>query len=156
MNLESVSQLVAQHSPQSLSQAQNKIEKAKSERAILQRMVQRIMWGMLLLGIGIILLVANKGFDLRLLSFFSSFFMLGGTGLAAYGVLAALRDGVAISGGRLPSGISEATDVKSLPTQVVAPSLPSVTERTTQLIPRDAPPKYAHDDLHQDVSKTGE
>jgi len=155
MGLESVNQLVAQHSSQSLSQAQNKIVKAEQERAIVKLMVQRLMWGMLLIGIGVIMIVANKGFDLWLLRFVSALFMLSGTGLALYGVLASVRDGVAISGARVPSGISETTDVKSLPIRELALSLPSVTERTTQLI-SDAPRKYAHDDLHQDVSKTDE
>jgi hypothetical protein len=156
MNLESVSQLVAQHSSQSLSQAQNKIVKAEQERAMLKLMVQRIMWGMLVVGLGIVLLVINKSFGLPFLGLFSSLLMLGGTGLALYGVLAALRDGVAISGARLPLGIPEPTDVTSLPTQRVPLSVPSVTERTTQLIAREGLPEIAQDDLHQDVSKTRE
>jgi hypothetical protein len=156
MNLESVSQLVAQHSSQSISTAQNKIVKAEQERAILKRMVQRMMWGMLLIGIGIILIVTNKSFAIRYIGLVSTLFLLGGTGLGIYGVLAALRDGIAISVGRLPPGISEATDVKLLPTQRDALRVPSVTERTTHLIARDGLPEVAYDDLHQDVSKSRE
>jgi hypothetical protein len=38
---------------------------------------------------------------------------------------------------RSPLQIPEATDVKSLPTNAFPASLSSVTERTTQLIPRE-------------------
>jgi hypothetical protein len=156
MNLESVGQLVAQHSLTPLAQTPIKIQKAENERAVLQRMVQRIMWGMLILGIGIIFLVANKSFDLRLLSLLASAFTLGGAGLAGYGVLAALRDGMAPSGGRLPVRSSEAADVKSLPTEPVPLPLASVTEGTTQLFTSDGPSKDTHENLRQDVSKTRE
>ena len=154
MNLESVGQLVAQHTSTPISQTPTKIEKAQHERAILQRMVQRIMWGMLIIGLAIILFVANKSFDLRLLSLVASCIGLGGTGLVSYGVLAALRDGVAPSAARLPPSV-EAAEVKSLPTQPVPLSIPSITERTTQLITNDVR-ENAHEDLRQDVSKTSE
>jgi hypothetical protein len=135
MNLETVGKLVTQHSSESLILTEEKIDKAKAERVLLQFMVRWMMWGMLLLGIGVLMLVTNKYFDLgRWFGLAASTFLLGGVGFATYGVLAAMRDGAAISGRHSRRNITGTIDRKSLPTNPIPASLPSITERTTQLI----------------------
>jgi len=133
MSLETVGKLVAEHSS-APAEAQNKIDKAAIEQALVRNMFTWLMFGMIILGIGVAMLVINKNFDIgRWFSLLSSFFILGGTGIATAGVLNAIRRGTSIVGMRLPNK-------KSLPTNSIAAELPSITERTTQLIPaEDAP-----------------
>ncbi len=142
MNLETVVTLVAQHSSTPI-ETQNKIDRAERERALVQQMFSWIMWGMIVLGIGVAMLVTNKYFDLgRWFALASSCLLLGGTGIATFGLLNSIRQGVAISGKRAPREIPGATETKSLPTNPIPPALPSITERTTQLISgEDARPK---------------
>jgi hypothetical protein len=91
-----------------------------------------LMFGMIILGIGVAMLVINKNFDIgRWFSLLSSFFILGGTGIATAGVLNAIRRGTSLVGMRLPNKKS------LLPTNSIAAELPSITERTTQLIPAE-------------------
>lgn len=138
MNLETVGKLVAQHSSLPIVPSQNKIEKAALEQALVKQMLSWIMWGMMVLGVGIVMLAANKYFDLgKWFGFVSGCLLLGGTGIATFGLLNALRQGANLTGMRSPLQVPEPTDVKSLPTSAVPASLPSVTERTTQLIPRE-------------------
>jgi len=88
-----------------------------------------IMLGMIILGAGAAMIVVNKNFDVgKWFSLLSSFLILGGTGVATAGVLNAIR--------RAP-GISGPPEQKSLPTNPVPNELPSITERTTQLIPAE-------------------
>jgi hypothetical protein len=135
MSLETVVKLVIQHSSESLIPTENHIDNAEAERIPLQRMVRWMMWGMLLLGIGVLMLVTNKYFDLgRWFGLAAAPFLLGGVAIATYGVLAAVRDGAAISGRHSRRSITGTTDPKSLPTNPIPASLPSITERTTQLI----------------------
>jgi len=75
---------------------ETKSEKLESEQAILRRMIRWMMWGCLVLLIGLVLLVSGKAFDLpKFLSPLASFLLVGGAAAAGYGVLAALRDGMA-------------------------------------------------------------
>ena len=79
------------------------------------------------LGIGVAIIIVNKSFDIgKWFSVLSSFLMLGGTGVATAGVLNAIRRAASITG---------APNQKSLHTNPGLDELPSITERTTQLIP---------------------
>jgi hypothetical protein len=136
MSLETVGKLVAQHSP-SLLEKQGKIDNVKLEQAIVRKMFSWLMWGMIVLGIGVAMLVVNKSFDIgRWFSLLSSALLLGGTGIATAGVLNAIRSGASISGKQSTDQIPGTPEVKSLPTNPAA-ALPSITERTTQLISAD-------------------
>jgi hypothetical protein len=127
MSLETVGKLVAQHSSSTV-EVQNQLDKAALEQAMVRKMFTWLMWGMIILGIGVAMLVVNKNFDIgRWFNLLSSLFILGGTGVASAGVLNAIRRGVTIAGVRPPNQ-------KSLPTSPLPVELPSVTERTTQLI----------------------
>jgi hypothetical protein len=127
MSLETVGKLVAQHSSSPI-EVQNQLDKAALEQAMVRKMFNWLMWGMIILGIGVAMLVVNKNFDIgRWFNLLSSLFILGGTGVASAGVLNAIRRGVTIAGVRPPNR-------KSLPTSPLPVELPSVTERTTQLI----------------------
>jgi hypothetical protein len=134
MSLEAVSKLVAAHSPSD----EVSIQKADSEKAALARMVKWMLWGFLVLGLGVLLLVTQKTFALdRMVRFFASCLLLGGTGIAMYGLLTALRDGASTrSKPPKPNKLPPAETTKSLPEERVPVSLPSVTEATTELLER--------------------
>jgi hypothetical protein len=134
MNLEAVGKLVVHHSG-SPAETQKRIARSEAEQIIVRRMVNWVTWGMIVLGIGVAMLVVNKYFDLgRWFQLVSGCFLLGGTGIAAAGVLNSIRQGVNISGMRSTPGELPNHEPKSLPTKPFPEALPSVTERTTRLI----------------------
>lgn len=131
MNLESVVQLVARHTSTPLQKQNN----AELERQIVRMMFRWITWGMILLGIGVVMIVFNKSFNVGgLLKFLASVASLAGIGVATAGVLRAMSQGVSLSGRKT---LVSSPDTKELPTGEMPASLPSITERTTQLIPTD-------------------
>ena len=134
MNLEVVSKLVAAHSPSDEVQ----ISKAGADKAALARMVKWMLWGFLVLGLGILLLVTQKTFALdRMVRFFASCLSLTGTGIIMYGLLTSLRDGASTkSRSSKASELPPAEITKSLPEERVPVPLPSVTEATTELLER--------------------
>jgi hypothetical protein len=133
MNLETVGQLVARHTTLP-GEIQERIEKANCERVMVSRMFNWIMWGMIVMGIGVVMIVTNKTFDIgKVFRLLSSLMMLSGVGIAMAGVLNGIRQGVQLSG-RRPIELAGKTNTKSLPTNPFPEALPSVTERTTQLI----------------------
>ena len=134
MNLETVGKLVAHHSA-TPAQIQDRITKSEAEQIIVSRMFTWLTWGMIVLGLGVAMLVVNKYFDIgRWFQLVSSFFLLGGTGMAAAGVLNGIRQGVNVSGMRsIPAELPN-QEPKSLPTNPFPEALPSVTEGTTKLI----------------------
>jgi hypothetical protein len=145
MNLSPVGELVSHHvgSVEPLTEA----FQGKSEQEIVRCMFNWIWRGMIVLGIGVVMLVAAKNFVLLKwynpdiafwLRTLSTFIILGGTGMSAFGVVNALRQGASLSGGRPKTAIAEPVETKNLPTNPIPPALPSVTERTTQLIPPEA------------------
>lgn len=137
MSLDSVGKLVAQHSSTPVEK-QKKIDRAELEQAMLRRMINWLIWGMIVLGIGVVLLVVNKAMDFgRWVSFVSSVLMLGGMGIASAGVLSAIKQGASISSKPPAREIGAMPDEKALPAELSTPALPSVTERTTQLIASD-------------------
>ena len=116
-------------------------EKAERDRAILQRMYRWLMWGSLIFFIGLVLLVSGRAFDLpKFFGPLSSFVMISGIAAGGYGILAALRDGVATSK-KLPPATKAAkladSSTNPLANGAFPISLPSVTERTTQFIGED-------------------
>jgi len=133
-NLEPVSQLVVAGAGK-----ETKLERLENDRAILRRMYRWMMWGLLILLIGVVLVVSGKAFDLpKFLGPLSSFLMVGGAAAAGYGVLGALRDGLGASK-KLPSATETRSELSrsqtsELPESKMPVALPSVTEGTTQLI----------------------
>jgi len=96
------------------------------------------MWGMLIVGIGVVMFVINKNFPIgdwfRLLG---SLLAVGGMGLMVGGVLNAVRRGT-LPSGRKRDQLSGSPDTNELPTGRLPAELPSVTEGTTQLIAVEA------------------
>lgn len=140
-NLEPVSELVAAAPGQ-----EAKSEAKERDRAILGRMFRWMMWGCLVLLIGLVLLVTGKAFDVpKFISPLAAFLLVGGTATVGYGVLAALRDGIAspktIAQPTRDWGELSSASTSELPDAGIPIALPSVTERTTQLIDENAKPK---------------
>lgn len=140
MSLEAVARLVAEHSSTPV-EVQKKMDKAAIEAAVVSTMLNWMKWGLILLGIGVFLMVVNKNLGIgRELSLVSVLLMLGGVGVATAGVLKAIKQGTTLATSRQANQISGPSDTRSLPTGKMPTSLPSVTERTTQLIAvEDAP-----------------
>jgi hypothetical protein len=138
-NLEPVSKLIV-NSPDA---DQLKLEKAEREKVALRRMVSWMMWGMLILLIGGGLIAISKQLQLDpLVKLIGTFLTLGGISVTMYGLLDTMRGGK----GRPKSGAidigshtvnleesSKADTTRELEARLPVP-LPSVTERTTQLI----------------------
>lgn len=137
MSLESVGKLVAQHASSPI-ETQKKIDKAEREQAIVRRMVNWLIWGMIVLGLGVLMLVVNKSMDFgRWFSLLTSVVILGGMGIASAGVLTAIKQGASLQQKPSAKEIDAAPNEQSLPTHLSTAALPSITERTTQLIPVD-------------------
>ena len=123
-NLEPVSKLIVNNP----AAGQLKLEKAEREKLALRRMVSWMMWGMLILLIGVVVIVINKTFSLDpLIKLVGTFITLGGVSVTMYGLLDTMRGGK----GRPKSVKADTT--RELGGRLPVP-LPSVTERTTQLI----------------------
>ena len=134
MSLEAVAKLVAEHSSSPI-EVQKKADKVALEAAIVRNMFNWIMWGMIIIGLGVFLLVVNKNLGIgKEVGLVSSFLLLGGVGVAAAGLLKAIKQGTLLATSRHNNQISGSSDTKSLPTHPIPAALPSVTERTTQLI----------------------
>jgi predicted nucleic acid-binding Zn ribbon protein len=133
MSLDSVSKLVAAHSGD-ISTDEQALSRAEAERRITRAMFTWMGWGILIAGIGIAMLVVNKSFDLgRWFLNCASFLLLGGTGIAVFGFFKAMRDGINLPGKVPTQSVAHGEPTKALPGGHGAP-LPSITERTTQLI----------------------
>jgi hypothetical protein len=140
MNLEVVGKLVARHSAEP-EVVQKRLAGAEAEQIAVRQMFSWITWGMVVFGIGLVLLLVNKSFDMGpWIKLISSCLMLGGAGIGAAGVLNSIRHGTQLAAGRRASiEIAEEIDAKSLPTNPIPDALPSITERTTQLISPEDP-----------------
>ena len=133
MSLETVGKLVAKHTG-SPAAIQAKLDKAEAERAIVRSMFNWMIWGMLLVGIGVVMIVINKSFPIgKWFTVLSSLLSIGGMGIATGGVLNAIRRGT-LPSRREPHQLAGAPNTNELPTNPIPAELPSVTERTTQLI----------------------
>ena len=133
MGLETIGKLVAKHtgSPAAL---QAKLDRAEAEKVIVRSMFNWMIWGLLIVGIGVVMIVINKSFPIgnwfRLLS---SLLVLGGMGVMTGGVLHAIKRGT-LPSRRERAQLAGSADTNELPTRQIPAELPSVTERTTQLI----------------------
>ena len=133
MSLETVGKLVAKHTG-SPAAVQAKLDKAAAEKAAVRSMFNWMIWGMLIVGIGVVMVVINKSFPIgdwfRLLG---SLLGVAGMGVMTGGVLNAARRGT-LPSRRERDQLSGSPDTNELPTHRPPAELPSVTERTTQLI----------------------
>lgn len=140
MNLEAVGRLVTRHTS-SPEEIQQRLDRSQREREAVRRMFCWMTWGLIILGIGVVMLVANKTFDLgKLFKFISTLTTLGGVGVTMAGLLGGMKRGAELSGRSAPRELGAQREVaisqtpKSLPTNPFPEALPSITERTTQLI----------------------
>ena len=137
-NLEPVGKLI--------NSAPAKLDKTERERVMIKHMVRWMSTGLIIVGLAIIMLVTNKSFDFgRLFGLISSFLMLAGVGTATYGVISAVAKTVSLSGktsgGFVQDEIGTAEARGELPNACIPPAMPSVTERTTQLIENELKPR---------------
>jgi hypothetical protein len=114
-------------------------DKAQRDRIILRHMFRWMTWGLLVVGLAIIMLAASRSFDLgRLFGLATSVLFLTGVGLATYGLLSAIGKGASLSGKKSgnspPDELQKASTTRKLSDAGVPIPVPSVTERTTQLI----------------------
>jgi len=139
-NLEPVSKLIVNNP----NAHQLKLDKAERERLALRRMVSWMMWGMLILLIGAALIAVSKQLQLDpLVRLIGTFLTMGGVSVAMYGLLDTLRGGkgrpkseaneVGSYSTESEKSIKAADTTRELEGRLPVP-LPSVTERTTQLI----------------------
>lgn len=115
-------------------------DRAEQESRLVRRMFRWITWGCLVLLFGVVLLVLNRGFiHAGLLTPLTSLLILGGVVIAMYGLLSTM-----IRGTYLPAKTSKPDQIKpakptgELPEARIPAFIPSVTERTTQLIGEEA------------------
>ena len=137
-NLEPVSALITGQS--GIEEIQT--DKSEEERRIVRRMFRWISWGCLVLLVGVILLILNRGFIHEAMFVpLSSLVMMGGIALATYGVLSSVLRGTYLPGKAKNEGheISQTRTTNELPAGNMPIPVPSVTERTTQLISEDKP-----------------
>ena len=120
------------------AEVQRNIDRKEEEQIIVRRMFNWMIWGMIVLGIGVVMLVINKNFDIgKAFHLLSSCLVLGGAGIAMAGVLKGIKQGTYISGKRPTIDALPPSEQKSLLTNPFPESLPSVTEGTTKLISSD-------------------
>jgi hypothetical protein len=117
------------------------LDKIERDKLLNQSMVRWMMWGMLAILIGAVFTIVGKQFALdRIVTLIGSFFILSGVSIATYGVLNAIRVGASGSANTKLRAAHKSLDLDKAPTTKqlegrVPVSVPSVTERTTQLIP---------------------
>ena len=130
-NLEPVVKLLG------VDEAERKIDKAERDRRIMSRMVSWMMWGMLVLVIGVVVIVIGKTVPDPIVKLIGTVITLGGVSVAMYGVLDALRGGKRLQNNLTtnPGNIAStpANTTRELEAHIPVP-VPSVTERTTELI----------------------
>ena len=117
-----------------------KLNKAEREALMVRQMFRWISWGIIVLGLGVLMLVVDKSFDVgKAFKFVCTLVMLAGIGIATYGVISTMMRGGAAT---LKATEAKKDELRSPTTRELegpAPiSIPSVTERTTELIGRKA------------------
>ena len=130
-NLEPISKLlIADKEPD-----QAKLSKAEHESLIVRHMFRWMSWGGILLLIGVALLVVSKQLIASpLITLPASFLLLAGIATMSYGVFSAVGRGTKP---RLEKPLKSQNELKSADTTNELDAripVPSVTERTTQLI----------------------
>ncbi|HJZ80614.1 MAG TPA: zinc ribbon domain-containing protein [Pyrinomonadaceae bacterium] len=135
-NLEPVSRLVSGDA------GDDEIARARAERErqLVRRMFRWISWGCLVLLLGVILVVINKGFiHEAMFQSIASLLILGGAAMAGYGTLSTMVKGTYLPAPiKHPEAIKPAIATNELPEAGVPTFIPSVTERTTKLIGEDS------------------
>jgi len=135
-NLEPVSKLVAG------GRAIEPVEpdKSEAERLLVRRMFRWLSWGCIAILLGVVLLVLAKGVLSPIFYLLASFFLLGGISIATYGLFSSIIKGTYLPGkaSKSPEQIGQNRTTKELPEADIPVPVPSVTERTTQLIGEDA------------------
>ena len=120
-----------------------KIDRAQREALVVRQMFRWISWGIIVLGLGLLMLIVDKSFDVgKAFKFVCTLVMLAGIGIATYGVISTLMKGgeaTLKAAGPKPDELRAPT-TRELEGGTPSP-VPSVTERTTELIGRklDAP-----------------
>jgi hypothetical protein len=134
MSLETVGKLVAQHSA-TPTEIQHKLSKAELEQALVQQMFRRIIWGAIILGIGVVMSVVHNNFPIGAwFKLLSTLVILSGVAVGGVGVFDAMIKGARLPAAKSGRQIGGRTETQSLPANPIPHELPSVTERTTQLI----------------------
>jgi hypothetical protein len=135
MDMETVSKLVLAHS----SPEKVKLETSRSERAIRQRMYRSFKYGMICFigGMAALAFVKTLGFD-KTYNLGPLLLLFAGMGVMVFGLFSAMRDHASKPRKGLDRGrtgeLHEVEETKELRSARVPVSVPSVTERTTQLI----------------------
>lgn len=150
-DLTPISQLLVQHADSDESE----LNKSEQEKLIVRRMFKVMGFGLLIVLLGVVLLTAKKGFELdKIVQLMASLFLLGGTAVTGYSIFAAVRQGTAPEGkksaNRKSAQAAEAHVTKELAEGKIPVPVPSVTERTTQLIGKNVEssrPKEAEQSL---------
>jgi len=131
-NLEPVSKLITGDSDD-LAAARR-----EHERLLVGRMFRWISWGCLVLFVGVIMLVVNKSgvVYLPMLKLIATLITLLGVAIAGYGSLSSIAKATYLSPktSKDPGQINQNNTTKELPEARIPVPMPSVTERTTQLI----------------------
>jgi hypothetical protein len=135
MNLGTVSKLVAAHSGVNKTEEELTFNREEAEKRIVRRMFSWMMWGMIVAAAGIVMLVLNKSFNPgEWFKLCAAFLLLSGTGIAVAGFFRAIKEGTELSSKQSPKVIPKTVTTTYLPEERSAVPMPSVTERTTQLI----------------------
>jgi|SRR5215471_606020 len=138
-NLAPVSKLI-----QAGSGDESQLDKVERDKLVVRRMVSWMMWGLLIMLIGIVFTVVNKQLKVdQLVGLVGTLLILGGVSVATYGVLDALRcAGLKKQQPKAMAAAPENEIEQASPTKELEERLPipiaSVTERTTQLIGVDS------------------
>lgn len=137
MNLDTVSKLVVEHQ----TGETQKLRKEDDDKLAVRRMYRWLMWGLLVVLIASVMLAASKAFELdRSVSFVAVCLLLGGLAASASGVMSTITSGAWQA--KKPFRVRETSEIESrklqeeLPDKGIPVPAVSVTERTTQLIPR--------------------
>jgi len=144
-SLEPVSKLVLQ------DRGSEELDRAERQRLAAQRMFRWLSWGLLVMGLAVLMLVANKSFDFgKFFRLFASVVLLTGTGMALYGVIPKAGRGKSQPSNQRvnssPIEIEKANTTRELAEKSPVP-VPSVTERTTQLIEKAEPTVNAKEEV---------
>ncbi|HKP39164.1 MAG TPA: zinc ribbon domain-containing protein [Pyrinomonadaceae bacterium] len=116
--------------------AQVELTKAERESLLVRHMFRWMSWGGIALLIGVVLLVVSKQvFPSPLIALPASFFLIAGIVMASYGVFSAIGRGTKLPLEKAPKSPNELRPADTTNELDVARiPVPSVTERTTQLI----------------------